>query len=227
MITSRSSFGSRGSSRTLSSSTRRVLVGRQARRSPRRPSPRSSSSPSPASRSSRAPASSSRVASSRRNAATTGSRRASSRPRRRIASGSVRRLGLRELAPGRRRTGGRPRSAARRGHRSRPSRRSCPGERRIDRDGRGRFRLGGDRVGVERRRRLGQARGLVALGSVPEPAGSASPSALSASSIDTIATSIMSVGRLLRRDHLDEDPGPHDHPHDRVRAVRAPQRRIS
>ena len=75
----------------------------------------------------------------------------------------------------------------------------------------GRFRLGCDRD--RRPAVVVPGRGLDSGSRVEHrrsPAGSSSPSASSACSIDTIATSIMSVGRLLRRDHLDEDPGPHD-----------------
>ena len=87
-MTSRSSFGSRGSSRTLSSSSRRVSSA-SSRSISSRAIARSSSSDSEEPRSSRAPASSWRVASRRRKASTAGSRRASSWPSRRSSDGLV------------------------------------------------------------------------------------------------------------------------------------------
>ena len=214
-MTSRSSFGSRGQEQDLELLEEPGLVGfepRRSRRGPSRASPVGSPC-APASRSSRAPASSSRTACRSRNASTVGSRRASSWPRRRSSLGSavisgrassawivvvlsrdLRQLGVEVAHDTAGGSSGRAGTRRRHGPAGRPDRRPC-----------------------------GRAARADGARTASSPSGTASPSASSASSIDDDGDLDHVVGRLLRGDHLDEDPGEHDRAHDRVAAEPRPE----
>ena len=206
MITSRSSFGSRGRSRTLSSSTRRVssassrvdlLAGHRAQlvvgvgglaqlagaRRARRGSPRGAGTPRRPARAGPAPA-----------------RGGGARPGRSRSPGAPAR-------PGDRRTGGRPRPAWRRGRSS---------TRAAGRSSAGSAALGSAAApaGASAARR--RPRASAGARSRPSPPGSPRRRPRAPRSIDTMATSIMSSRRLLRRDLLDEQARVEQHLDDRV-----------